>query len=235
MIALLLACSSAIVESEFRQWPAYDALPDHPPQPRTRELVREALPVWQIRSTSRDEAIASFVELHLWSPQFWEQLREKRGEYQLVLHELQQASLPLVFAGLAYQASQLESRPGRGCRAGLWMLSIDTPELVRGPCQRGAPGPAWSPGEAPLAVDDDFCAVVRCPVDLRLDIVQSTAVAVRSLQGRYDEAGRDALETMIRAALGPPEAAIAQHLLAACTEPTLGPTLSYCRRFGLPP
>ena len=235
MIILLFSCSGTITESEQSGWYVYDSLIErYRPSPETLALVQEALPVWQLRSTVRDKDIASFVEMHAGARRFWEKLEEKRGEYQFIVRALHDAHLPVVFAGLAYQASQLDSRQGDGCRVGPWMLPIYNSTLVAGPCVADTPTGLWSPGDDGPVVDDGFCLIRRCPTDLRYELASSTKVAARWLEGLYQKNGRDALDTMVEAALGPPEAAIAQHLLAACADPTLGEA-SYCEDLGLVP
>ena len=235
ILLALFSCSGTIVESEQSGWPAYDWLPDHHlPSPQTRTFVKAGLSAWQLRSTVRDKDVALFVELHRRSPKFWAKLEEKRGEYQFIVRALRDAHLPVVFAGLAYQASQLEAVQAKDCRAGPWMLPLETPQLVRGPCHLRGPVFSWSLGEPGSPIDEGGCMIMRCATDLRYELASSTKVAARWLEGLYQKNGRDALDTMVEAALGPPEAAIAQHLLAACADPTLGEA-SYCEDLGLTP
>lgn len=235
MITMLFSCSQTIIEPEQSGWSAYDTLPERAqPDPTTVLFVEEALAAWQLRSTARDKDIALFVELHARAGHFWKQLEDKRGEYQFVARALREASLPVVFAGLAYQASQFEPYQRKDCRAGPWMLPVETPELVTGPCHLRGPVFSWSPGGPGSPIDEGQCLIERCATDLRYELAASTAVAVRWLGELYEKNGRDALDTMVEAALGPPEAAIAQHLLAACADPTLGEA-QYCERFGLRP
>lgn len=230
----LLSCSQAIIEPERAGWSAYDTLPErYRPNPQAAVFVEEGLAVWQLRSTARDQDIASFVELHASARQFWEQLEEKRGEYEFVVRSLREGGLPMVFAGLAYQASQFEPHQRGDCRAGPWMLPVETPKLVTGPCHLRGPVSSWSPGEPGSPVDGGVCLIERCATDLRYELAASTVVAVRWLAGLYEKNGRDALDTMVEAALGPPEAAIAQHLLAACVDRTLGGA-GYCAHMERP-
>jgi hypothetical protein len=230
MIALLWACGGgAIVESERQGLPAYLELRDRRPQAATVERVRRALPSWELRSTERDEAIALFFAMHAESREFWAELERKRGNYQYIVGELRREGLPTVFAGLGYQAAHL---PAMGCRAGPWMLPIHDTPLVEGPCIADL-NRTWSPGDVPVVVDGS-CIVLSCPKDLRYDLVASTTEAIRALRLLYEKHDRDALDTLVEAALGPPEAAIAQHLLAACADPLLGPA-AYCQEFSLPP
>ncbi|MEQ1571894.1 MAG: hypothetical protein ABMA64_40075 [Myxococcota bacterium] len=160
--------------------------------------------------------MAALVEAHERSWRFWERVYTVRPEWSLVERELRAAGLPDVLAALPYQATRYDRDLGfEDCSAGAWALPLTTPGLEIRHCHLRGTTRTWSSGDAP-PMDAGVCMVERCAVDERLDLGAATRVASKALAATWEATGHDAFLTLAAHATGPPEAVVAQYLLARC-------------------
>jgi hypothetical protein len=241
LLLWLAGCSERPFGCQIPQgYEFYYELPESPPSPHSVATVRQALPSWGLPSSHRDQAIASFLELHVQSWRFWAQIYARESEYLYVVDELRTARLPELLAAIPYQTSRFERWVGMDCSAGPWGLPVDTRGLSVRNCRvRGASG-YWSPGDTRPILDQGLCLLDTCEIDERLELSASTRVAIASLRQTWATSGHDPMATLEAHARHGAAPALAQHLAAACaieeTHPGSFPQrrLDYCERISVP-
>ncbi|MEZ4236312.1 MAG: hypothetical protein R3F59_09155 [Myxococcota bacterium] len=217
---------------------AYDTAPAPPSDPALA-VVRRALPAWGLSTSEHDPQIAAFLEVHARSWRFWERIYAVLPAYRAVAADLRAAQLPELLAAVPDQASRFRPGPDPDCGAGPWRLPVSAPLRVAGCHLRGDPRP-WSSGDPRPVVEGGACRIERCDVDERTDLAAATAAVLPALAATHRAVDGDPRRTLAAHARGDPDAAIAQHLLAACAARQVDPgafpaiDLGYCDDLAVP-
>lgn len=135
---------------------------------------------------------------------FWKQLDEIQEEYAYVVTVLREADLPEVFAGVPYQETRYRrNEVSPVCAGGIWQFMPETGKRVglnMKQCQL-KDGGSWEPKAisppSPIKnaeyVDHNAsegknsCKIIKCGVDERVDVEESTKAAVKLLNESFSD------------------------------------------------